>query len=87
MDNEIFFVDKDGNVKKGDILFTYPSNEFNKNFITYTDNQINENDELNVFCGSYTELSDKMDIDDVNDPAEIEFLNTMLKDYFDALED
>lgn len=42
-------IDKDGNLKEYDAILTYHSDEFNKNYVVYTDNIYNSNNELQIY--------------------------------------
>ena len=47
-------IDKDGNLKEYDAILTYHSDEFNKNYVVYTDNIYNSNNELQIYISEYT---------------------------------
>ena len=42
-------IDKDGNLKEYDAILTYHSDEFNKDYVAYTDNIYNSNNELQIW--------------------------------------
>ena len=46
-------IDKDGNLKEYDAILTYHSDEFNKDYIVYTDNIYNSNNELQIYINEY----------------------------------
>lgn len=46
-------IDKDGNLKEYDAILTYHSNEFNKDYVAYTDNIYNSNNELQIYINEY----------------------------------
>lgn len=46
-------IDKDGNLKEYDTILTYHSDEFNKDYIVYTDNIYNSNNELQIYTNEY----------------------------------
>ena len=46
-------IDKDGNLKEYDAILTYHSDEFNKDYVAYTDNIYNSNNEFPIFVGVY----------------------------------
>lgn len=46
-------IDNNGNLKEYDVILTYHSDEFNKDYIVYTDNIYNSNDELHIYINEY----------------------------------
>lgn len=46
-------IDKDGNLKEYDAILTYHSDEFNKDYVAYTDNIYNSNNELQIYINEY----------------------------------
>lgn len=46
-------INKDGNLKEYDTILTYHSDEFNKDYIVYTDNIYNSNNELQIYINEY----------------------------------
>lgn len=46
-------IDKDGNLKEYDAILTYHSDKFNKDYVAYTDNIYNSNNELQIYINEY----------------------------------
>ncbi len=46
-------IDKNGNLKEYDAILTYHSDEFNKDYVVYTDNTYNSNNELQIYINEY----------------------------------
>ena len=46
-------IDTNGNLKEYDTILTYHSDEFNKDYIVYTDNIYNSNNELQIYISEY----------------------------------
>ena len=46
-------IDKNGNLKEYDAILTYHSDEFNKDYVVYTDNTYNYNNELQIYINEY----------------------------------
>lgn len=46
-------IDKGGNLKEYDAILTYHSDEFNKDYVVYTDNIYNSNNELQIYINEY----------------------------------
>lgn len=45
-------IDIDGKLKQYDAILTYHNKEYNKDYIVYTDNVYNENDELQIYISA-----------------------------------
>lgn len=48
-------LDNSGKAKEYDVILTYYSDKYNKNYIVYTDNTYNDKDELNIYINEYTD--------------------------------
>ena len=46
-------IDTDGNLKEYDAILTYHSDKFNKDYVAYTDNIYNSNNELQIYINEY----------------------------------
>lgn len=46
-------IDKKGNLKEYDVILTYHSDKFDKDYIVYTDNIYNSNNELQIYINEY----------------------------------
>ena len=46
-------IDNNGNLKEYDVILTYYSKEYNKNYVVYTDNIYNEKGELQIYINEY----------------------------------
>ena len=46
-------IDKNGNLKEYDAILTYHSDEFNKDYVVYSDNTYNSNNELQIYINEY----------------------------------
>lgn len=47
--------DDNGNIKEYQVILTYFDDEYNKDYIVYTDNKYNDNGELQIYINSYDE--------------------------------
>lgn len=63
-------IDKDGNLKEYDTILTYHSDEFNKDYIVYTDNIYNSNNELQIYINEYISENPECLVNDIIDNAE-----------------
>lgn len=59
-------IDKEGNLKDYDVILTYYSDEYDKNYVVYTDNKYNNN-ELQIYINEYN-------------PNNLEEVSTSIKD-------
>ena len=46
-------LDNNGNLKEYNVILTYYSDKYNKNYVVYTDNVYNENEELQIYINEY----------------------------------
>ena len=46
-------IDESGKLKEYDVILTYHSDNYNKDYIVYTDNIYNSNDELQIYINEY----------------------------------
>ena len=50
---KIYAIDNNGIEKEYDVILTYYSKEYNKNYVIYTDNVYNEKEELQIYINEY----------------------------------
>lgn len=74
-DNKMIVTDEEGNTKEYEVLLSFKWYQTSKNYIVYTDNTKNEEDELNVYASIYDpEDLTKLDpIETEDEWQEIEF--------------
>ena len=48
-------INNNSKLKENDVILTYYSDEYNKNYIVYTDNVYNDKDELNIYINEYND--------------------------------
>lgn len=58
--------DKDGNLKEYDVILNYHSESNNKDYLVYTDNKYNHNNELNVYINEYNKMNKEMVSSNIN---------------------
>lgn len=46
-------IDNNGNLKEYDVILTYHSDEYNKDYVVYTDNIYNDKDEFQIYFNEY----------------------------------
>lgn len=69
-------IDKDGNLKEYDAILTYHSDEFNKNYVVYTDNIYNSNNELQIYISEYNLEEPECLVKDIVDNDEYNKIKT-----------
>lgn len=47
--------DEFGNIKEYQVILTYFDDEYNKDYIVYTDNKYNDKEELQIYINSYSD--------------------------------
>ena len=52
-------IDKSGSLKEYDTILTYYSDEFAKNYVVYTDNTYNSDNELQLYISEYNPEDDE----------------------------
>ena len=50
---KIHAIDQFGKLKEYDTILTFHSDEFNKDYVAYTDNNYNSNNELQIYISGY----------------------------------
>lgn len=69
-------IDKDGNLKEYDAILTYHSDEFNKDYVAYTDNIYNSNNELQIYISEYNLEEPECLVKDIVDNDEYNKIKT-----------
>lgn len=72
-------IEKNGQVVKCDILFTFDCEDTMKSYIGYTDNSIAPNGRKNIYVSSYNPLKLKMELEDITDSRELQMINDVLE--------
>ena len=52
-------IDKKGNLKEYDVILTYHSDKFDKDYIVYTDNTYDEDNKLRIYAALYNPLTNE----------------------------
>ena len=63
-------IDESGKLKEYDVILTYHSDEYNKDYIVYTDNIYNSNNELHIYINEYNKDSVENNVKDITDTNE-----------------
>ena len=79
MDDIMKITLNDGKEEEYNVIFTFFSNEYNKNYIVYTDETKNINDELNVYCSIY----ENNKLIDIEDDKEYDMVSEVIDSYME----
>ena len=74
-------IDENGKLKEYDVILTYHSDNYNKDYIVYTDNIYNLNDELQIYINEYNKDSVEDTVKDITDTDEY----TRIKSEIDSI--
>ena len=74
-------IDETGKLKEYDVILTYYSDEYNKDYIVYTDNIYNSNNELQIYINEYNKDSVEDTVKDITDTDEY----TRIKSEIDSI--
>ena len=69
-------IDINGNLKEYDTILTYHNDEYNKDYIVYTDNAYNEKEELNLYISSYNKDDIEVIVKEIEDNEEYNIIKT-----------
>ena len=74
-------IDESGKLKEYEVILTYYSDEYNKDYIVYTDNIYNSNNELQIYINEYNKDSVEDTVKDITDTDEY----TRIKSEIDSI--
>lgn len=82
-DNKLTFVDENGNEVLCEILFTFHSDEFNKDYVLfYPEGEVDEEGRINVMAASYKENEDgEGELFEITEDAEWKLIEEVLADF------
>ena len=76
--NTFSMLDENGNEVVYDVLFTFESEETNKNYIVYTDNSKDENGNVQVYASTYDPEDPKGKLEAIETDKEWKVIETIL---------
>ena len=71
-------IDNSGNLKEYEAILTYHSDEFNKDYIVYTDNIYNQNGELQIYINEYNPEELEVTVKEIIDQEEYKKIKTII---------
>lgn len=84
IENEKIQIEKDGQMVDCDILFTFDSEDTLKSYVGYTDHSIGTNGRKNIYVSAFDPLKEKMELEDVTDPMELDMIHDVLMQIDDS---
>ena len=85
-DNYFIVPDKDGKEIKYEILFTFESEETNKKYIVYTDNELDKDNLIKTYASIYEEDGKELNIFPINDDKEWNLVEKLIEQATDEPE-
>ena len=71
-------IDESGKLKEYDVILTYHSDEYNKDYIVYTDSIYNSNNELQIYINEYNKESVEDTVKDITDTDEYNKIKSVI---------
>lgn len=72
-------IEKNGQLVKCDVLFTFDCEDTMKSYVGYTDHSIAPNGRKNIYVSSYNPLKLKLELEDITDERELAMVDNVLK--------
>ena len=70
--------DESGNIKEYQVILTYYSDIYNKNYIVYTDNKYSSSNELNIYINSYNKNNKEIVSTSIKDKKEYNAIKSIV---------
>ena len=77
-ENKFVLLDEKGQEKEYDVLFTFESEETNKNYSVYTDNSLDETGNVQVFASVYNPEDENTKLEPIETEKEWKVIETIL---------
>ena len=77
--NKFVMIDENGQEREYDVLFTFESEETNKNYIAYTDNTIYETGNVEVYASIYNPGDPQTKLEPIESEKEWKVIETILE--------
>ncbi len=78
INNEKIQIEKNGETRDCDVLFTFDSEDTMKSYIGYTDHTFGSNGRKNIFVSAYNPLKAKIELEDITDEKELKMISEVL---------
>ena len=70
---------KNNKIIECDVLFTFNSEDTNKSYVAYTDYTMSSNNRKNIYISAFNPFKEKMELEDITEPKELEMIHTVLQ--------
>ena len=70
--------DESGNIKEYQVILTYYSDVYNKDYIVYTDNKYSSSNELNIYINSYNKNNKEIVSTSIKDKKEYNAIKSIV---------
>lgn len=77
--NKFVMLDENGQEREFDVLFTFESEETNKNYIAYTDNTIDDTGNVEVYASIYNPEDPQTKLEPIETEKEWKVIETILE--------
>lgn len=77
--NKFVMIDENSQEREYDVLFTFESEETNKNYIAYTDNTIDETGNVEVYASIYNPGDPQTKLEPIESEKEWKVIETILE--------
>lgn len=77
--NKFVMIDENGQEREYDVLFTFESEETNKNYIAYTDNTVDETGNVEVYASIYYPGESQTKLEPIESEKEWKVIETILE--------
>ena len=81
IEKEKIQIEKDGKLIDCDILFTFDSEDTLKSYVGYSDHSVASDGRKNIIVSSYRLFGDKMELENITDPRELEMIQDVLEQF------
>lgn len=79
-------VNDNGEKIKCEVLFTFTSEDTNKNYMIYTDNSLDDEGNIKTYVATYDELTENTRLEPVTSEKELKMVEEILKEYEESLD-
>ena len=87
LDMTFTLVDHDGKEVECDILFTFHSDETNRDYLIYTDRTVDENGNYEMLAAAYNAVADEFVLEAIETDREWEIIDAYIDEAFKELEE
>lgn len=79
LNDEKLILEKENEKVEYDVLFIFDCEQNKKSYIGYSDNMLAANGRKTIYVSSYNPKSEKIELEDITDPKELDMIQDVLK--------